>query len=302
MKVLIVEDDPGIRGLLETLVRTDGHEPLLAADGEEGFDVFQSGQPDLIISDLGMPRVNGLELLEKIRHLDRETYFVVMTGNGSEQLAARALDLRANNYLHKPVDMNELRALLKKCSHLLKRRRITSEVRRLVSQRETVVEIPNRLDIVPEIVDILLADVAHLYPREVILNMQLGLYELIVNAIEHGNLGVTFEEKSRILEKSPELFASLIETRAREPQYKERRAKATFIQHRDRCEWIIEDQGAGFDPDCVPSPLQEGMEGLCGRGIFLARLQFDDVNYHGKGNKVSAVRRIAEENQPATLS
>ena len=299
MKVLIVEDDPGVGLLLDTLVRDSGHEPLRATDGEEGFRVFRAESPDLVLSDISMPRHDGLHLLEQVRSVDSEAVFVVMTGIGSEQLATRALELRANNYLRKPVELKVLRGLLDKYARLQERRRISEEVKRLAVEKEIRIELPNRLELIPEVVSLLLSEVAHLFRREELLDLQLGLYELIVNAVEHGNLGIGFEEKRSLLAVSPQEWTSSIERRAKEERYRTRKVRVGFRQEDGRCEWVIEDMGEGFDPEAVPACFGEGIEELSGRGIFLAQLQFDELEFLDKGNRVRAVKYTSPANPQA---
>ena len=288
MKVLIVEDNSALRSFMDIAVRQCGHKTVLARDGEEGFQAFEKDKPDLILSDISMPRHNGLKLLERVRNQDHETIFVVMTGHGSEETARRALELRANNYLCKPVEFPVLRNLLQKYSRLTQRRRASEEVRALVVRRETCIEIPSRMDLVPDVVEMILSELSLVFPREEILDLQLGLYELIVNAIEHGNLELGFEEKQKLLESSPQDWMGVLEKRAGEERYRDRKVHITCRHERGTCEWVIEDEGRGFDPEAVPSCLGEGVEGLSGRGIFLARMQFDELSFLGRGNRVRA--------------
>ena len=84
MKVLIVEDDPDVRLLLQTLVADEGHTVEVAVDGAAGLDAFRQFRPDLVFSDIKMPRMDGLELLESIRTEDNDVLFVILTGFGSE--------------------------------------------------------------------------------------------------------------------------------------------------------------------------------------------------------------------------
>ena len=99
MKVVVIEDEPAVGYFLQEVVETLGHQCFLAPDGEAGLARFQEESPDLIFSDYQLPKVSGLDVLKKVREEDSGVIFILMTGHGSEEFAAAALRLQANNYL-----------------------------------------------------------------------------------------------------------------------------------------------------------------------------------------------------------
>ncbi|HOY66647.1 MAG TPA: ATP-binding protein [Candidatus Ozemobacteraceae bacterium] len=120
------------------------------------------------------------------------------------------------------------------------------------------------------------------------LGIRLGLIEIIRNAIEHGNLGITYDEKTAALDGDPSAFERLISERMADPSRKERHVDIRFQMDGAQCEWIISDEGAGFDWQSVPDPNDPAnLLSTHGRGILLTRLNFDAVSYFGRGNQVS---------------
>jgi two-component system KDP operon response regulator KdpE len=105
----VVDDDPAIRQALVRELALSGYEPLAAADGVEGQDLFARHRPDLVITDLAMPRADGLALLAAVRRQDA-TPVIVLSVRGEEEDKVRALDRGADDYVTKPFSLRELLA------------------------------------------------------------------------------------------------------------------------------------------------------------------------------------------------
>jgi DNA-binding response OmpR family regulator len=116
--VLVVEDDPAIlRGLADNL-RFEGYEVITASDGETGYRLQQERNPDLILLDLMLPRMNGLEFCRKLRGAGIQTPVLMLTARSEESDRVLGLDLGADDYMAKPFSVRELmarvRALLRR--------------------------------------------------------------------------------------------------------------------------------------------------------------------------------------------
>jgi len=109
LKVLIVDDEPPIRKLLRMGLGTEGYDILEAPNGKTALTLVEH-KPDLIILDLGLPDIEGHELLEKIRARNERVPIVVLSSRGEEAGKVMALDLGADDYITKPFGMNELLA------------------------------------------------------------------------------------------------------------------------------------------------------------------------------------------------
>ena len=110
--LLVVDDDPAIRELLARELSLAGYETVTAADGEEGRELFARHHPDLVVTDLAMPRAGGLALIAAVRRIDR-TPILVLSVRGEEEDKVRALDLGADDYVTKPFSLRELLARLR---------------------------------------------------------------------------------------------------------------------------------------------------------------------------------------------
>jgi two-component system, OmpR family, KDP operon response regulator KdpE len=108
-RILVVDDEPSIVRVIAANLRVRGYEVLTAASGETALTAADTQQPDCIVLDLGLPGIDGLEVLRRLRTWAR-TPVVILTAVGDERDKATALDLGANDYVTKPFDMAELLA------------------------------------------------------------------------------------------------------------------------------------------------------------------------------------------------
>jgi DNA-binding response OmpR family regulator len=119
-KVLVVEDDPGILRTVADNLRFEQYEVVTATEGETAYTLRQKEQPDLIILDLMLPRMSGLELCRKLRMEDVQVPVLMLTARGEEADRIRGLDMGGDDYVTKPFSVPELmarvRALLRRAS------------------------------------------------------------------------------------------------------------------------------------------------------------------------------------------
>ncbi len=107
-RVLLIDDDEMLLNLLQELMHKEGYEVLSTADGPQGVRIYKERRPDLVVLDLGLPTMNGLEVLRKIRTFDPQAKVVVVTGHATEESAEVALGLGAVKYLRKPIDISSM--------------------------------------------------------------------------------------------------------------------------------------------------------------------------------------------------
>lgn len=108
-KILVVDDQFGVRRLLFETFREDQHEVEMAANGAEALQLLIAFEPDLILMDMKMPGMNGIETLGQIRALNRRVGVIMMTAYGDSQNMEQANDLGILYYMGKPFDLFELR-------------------------------------------------------------------------------------------------------------------------------------------------------------------------------------------------
>ena len=108
-KVLIVDDEPNIREVVGLYLRRDGHTVVSATDGEEALEAFRESEPDLVVLDLMLPKISGLEVCRRMR-ADRRVPLIMLTARGEEEERIVGLSLGADDYVVKPFSPRELAA------------------------------------------------------------------------------------------------------------------------------------------------------------------------------------------------
>ena len=108
-KILVVDDEPQLTRVLRTGLKSRGYDVRAAADGLAGFEAFSDWHPDLVITDLAMPNVDGLELCRKLRAVS-QVPIIVLSAKGEEKTKVEALDIGADDFVTKPFGIDELLA------------------------------------------------------------------------------------------------------------------------------------------------------------------------------------------------
>ncbi|HET6277912.1 MAG TPA: sigma-54 dependent transcriptional regulator [Candidatus Polarisedimenticolia bacterium] len=150
-RILIADDEETARNSLGQILTDDGYQTYLAADGKEALRLVAQEAPDILLTDLRMPGMDGQEVLSRIRQGYPEVAVVVMTAHGTIRSAVRALREGAEDYLTKPIDVEELEHLLER---LLKRKRLADETRMLRERLDDKYRFENIIGRSPEMLEV----------------------------------------------------------------------------------------------------------------------------------------------------
>jgi len=133
LRVLVADDDPIVRLLVAAVLGELGHEPEVASNGFEAWQIFEEFHPDLVILDVDMPDIDGIEVCRRIRELDdrREVFVLFLTGRDRPETLELVLDAGADEFIAKPTTPEDLRARL-----IVARRRIAQDVARRHAEDE----------------------------------------------------------------------------------------------------------------------------------------------------------------------
>lgn len=294
MKVLVLEDSAAVRDLICSAVRAKGLDCHLVKDGRSAVEWFQAEKPSMAFIDLHIPGDDPLEVIKTLRRDNPALVIIAMTAFGSHDNAFRALRLGANDYLKKPFRGSEVSALVERFSTIITELDEERLLRSFMRTKSLEIEMGNDLSHPGLVARFLVDEAASFLPREEQLNVRLGLEELLMNAVEHGNLEISSDEKRQLLKENGSMRA-LFEERAKSPRFARRTVRVAAEMCGEVCEWTITDEGSGFDHGKLPDPTApEGIEELSGRGIFLARFQFTDLEFVGSGNIVRARKVLGE--------
>jgi two-component system KDP operon response regulator KdpE len=138
-RILIVDDEPQITRVLRTALSTQGYLLQIAANGVEGMEAVHNWKPDLVITDVSMPQMNGVELCREIRAIS-QIPIIVLSVRNHDPMKIEALDAGADDYVTKPFSIQELQARVRA---QLRRSSITSEeVEQIISVGDFLIDIP----------------------------------------------------------------------------------------------------------------------------------------------------------------
>jgi len=113
-EILLVDDEADIREVLEIALKDLGYDVLVAANGEQALEIFQTHSPPLVMTDIKMPSMNGIELLKHIKRENRECEVIMITGHGDMNLAIKSLKHAATDFITKPINVDALEISLKR--------------------------------------------------------------------------------------------------------------------------------------------------------------------------------------------
>ena len=289
-RVLVVEDSPTQASELRFLLEDAGFAVDLASDGIAALASLEKGLPNIIVTDLQMPRMDGLALVEAVRKGYPSVPVVLITAHGSEEIAARALRSGAASYVPKRFLGQDLAPVVRQIIAMAapdpdKERIIESleETRfrfALANDDSLVAPLIRRLEEVVR--EMGLCDETEL------IRVAVALREAIVNAIDHGNL----ELDSELRQDDERIYHRLADERRKLSPYRERRVQIDVGVTRTAATFTICDQGPGFDPSRLPDPTDPA--NLCrigGRGLLLIRTLMDEVSFNATGNQICLVKR-----------
>lgn len=294
MKILFVDDEPSIRELF-SLTFGNTYQIFIAKDGQEALELIENNSVDLIITDVSLPKMSGVDFIRTIRSKGNYTPFIIITGDSNIELAINTFRMGAIDFFLKPFRMSNLKSVIERFEsmHIIKDELVQSKDI-ILNEENTEYELEPKIRRVNYYVNMLMQKFSF-FPNiteEDKLALKVCLFELISNAIEHGTAGINYEEKKMILEKN-ENYYSIIEERCKN-QTKKVFVKVKYLPHQIKI--TIQDEGNGFDPNNIPNPIQSPNNLYSGRGLFLTKLNIDKLEFNDIGNEVTIIRNLKSNN------
>lgn len=288
--ILVVDDSPIEQHMAGRLLeRVGGWKTRYATDGLEALIALNGEQIDLIVSDLQMPRMNGLELLVEVRSRYPRVPLIVMTSRGSEMLAVQALQQGAAGYLPKSTLGEDLVSTAESVLSASGRERCHESLISCLTEHVLTFELTNGFELRPVMVGYLqdCAEQIGICDDRERTRIGIALEEALANAVIHGNLAISSELRGR----DDEAYQQLLDERRSDPRYGRRRVFVRAMFDRTCATFVIRDEGDGFDPTSLADPTDvENLLKASGRGVLLMRSFMDGVHYNERGNEVTLVK------------
>jgi CheY-like chemotaxis protein/anti-sigma regulatory factor (Ser/Thr protein kinase) len=289
--ILVVDDS-----LLEQkyvgriLAQHGGWRVVFGRNGEEALEAIAKSPPNLVLTAMNMPRMDGLTLVEKVREQFPLVPVVLMTGSGSERVAVAALKAGAADYVPKQALTHDLVPVLERVLSVGQAEYRRYRVLQGMTRRSSQFVLENDPALVPPLVSQFREDLIEMGLCDLTGATRAGiaLEEALLNAVYHGNLEVSSDLRAN----GDEAFHKLARERRELEPYAARRVRVAARLTVTTATFVIMDQGPGFDVSKVPDPTDPlFLERPSGRGVLLMRTFMDEVRYNSTGNRVTLVKR-----------
>lgn len=290
-RILVVDDSPVDGRLAGRLLERglDG-EVSYAENGQVALELIAQQLPDLVLTDLQMPELDGLQLVEALKQQYPALPVILMTAAGSEEIAVRALALGAASYVPKKLLAKELADVAARVLSMAREQQTQSSVMERQRRWDTEFVLENNLPLILALSELLKDNFKQMKICDPSQSLRVGiaLEEALLNAYYHGNLEVS----SKLREEDYQSYYDLATARTQLSPYRERRIHVTARLSPEEGTFIIRDEGPGFDPGSLPDPTDpEYLERPHGRGLMLMRTFMNEISYNAKGNEVRLVKR-----------
>jgi len=288
--VLVVEDSSASRRAVgELLAALKDVKVTYAPDGREGLAAVARAAPSVILTDLVMPDMGGLELIQEVRAGYPHIPVILMTAFGSEEVAMQALRAGAANYIPKKHLARDLAPTLRQVLALNAMSRERRRILRCMVRRESAFILESDPELIMPLLKLLHEEIEGMGIGDPTgrLQVEVALQEALCNALFHGNLEVSSDLRQGDGDEFDVLAA---ERRGLEP-YCSRRIKVHVQLDREAARFVVGDDGPGYDTALFDRPVQpEDLNRLGGRGLLLIRTFMDHVSFNKTGSQIAMVK------------
>ncbi len=299
MTTILVVDDLVTDRLLAggLLQKHGGWNVIFAVNGQDALQQLELHIPDIVLTDMMMPVMNGLELAEAVKREFPLIPVILMTSKGSEDVAVQALKRGASNYVSKRRLSQDLLEIVEQVLLVSKDQLSQARLLNRVTHSEFTVTLENDLTLLQQLVVYIQQQLKmlHIFAESERIRIGVALEEALLNAFYHGNLEVS----SKLREDDYDEYYALAKSRCTQEPYSNRKIVVHCKFDPEAVCVTITDEGPGFDPSLLPDPRDpENLERPSGRGLLLMRTFLDEVEYNSKGNQVRMLkRRVSAEEE-----
>lgn len=286
--ILVVDDSAVDRRLVGAILeQVEDWTVSYAENGRQALEKIEATRVDVVVTDLQMPEMDGLELVRALVGRIPTIPIVLITSNGSEKIAIEALKAGAASYSPKGAIKEDLVPTLRSVLAVALEQERQERVLRRRVRFAMDFELENDNSLIGPLVEHLQQQLTG-WDEADRLRIGIALDETLVNAMYHGNL----EVGSDLRQDDEREYYRTIEARAKEFPYCDRRLR---VQAEFGLDWLrveVADEGPGFDPSTLPDPTDpENLDRVSGRGLLLIRTFMDEVTFGERGNRITLFKR-----------
>jgi len=294
--LLVVEDNPTTLHLLTRILEDEGYIVTQAKNGLEAMNELKNREEDfdVIILDRMMPMMDGMEVTRKILSDSKLKHIPIVMQTAADQPEQISEGIKAGvfYYLTKPVERSTLLSVVSSAVKEVRQRRVLRQEMLRHRLSFGLIEVLKGSCRTLEEAESLASFLANCFPDSD--RALTGISELLVNGVEHGNLGISYDDKTRLMDEN--MWRQEVERRLQLPEYADKKLTVIFEKKDDTYYLQVTDQGEGFNwksfLEFDPSRASHNH----GRGIAMANMiAFDRLVYNEKGNQVTAIMKAKDE-------
>ncbi len=288
--VLVVEDNPAALHLVASILEKEQYAVTRAVNGLEAMQILEE-QPadfDVILLDRMMPVMDGMEVTRKIQADSRLRFIpiIMLTAADKPDEISEGIKAGVFYYLTKPIERKTLLSILSSAVKEVKHRKaLQIEMRRHRMSFGLIQVLKSNYRTLDE-AESMSSFLANCFPDPE--RALTGVSELLINAVEHGNLGINYDDKTELMDRND--WRQEVERRLEAPEYRDRQVTVIFERKNDTYYLQITDQGEGFNWKGYMKFDPSRATHNHGRGIAMANMiAFDRLLYNEQGNQVTAI-------------
>ncbi len=300
-KVLLVEDSPTQAVEITMLLEQAEHQVRHVTNGKLGLQLLESESLDVVVTDLEMPELNGLELVQAMRLDFAHVPAILVTGQGSESLAAEALQKGAAGYVPKTRMQDLLNDTITDVLGVIRSDASYSKLIATLTKNVFVFEMPNDPELVSPLVGLLMQVVSgmKLLGGMELVRLGVAVEHAVYNGMFRGNLELRRDEtpcpRAAIYDQATN---AVVEARKKESPYKDRTVHVEAIASEHAIRIVVRDQGPGFDTSRIPEAGDPAiLDSEQGQGLVLMTSFVDQLLFNEKGNEVTLIKRCSNESR-----
>ncbi len=299
--ILIADDNPVDRALLEGILKNQTQPPWrveAVASAQEAIDRVRLGidsassknpatRPAILVTDLQMPGINGLELIAQVKKIDPELPILLITNGDNVDIAMSALRAGATSFSPKSSLATDLVTTIKQVLEVAQRMRYTHSQSFCAVPDHQAFVLENESSLIGPTIENLQSGLPS-WSHSDRLQIGMAIEEALTNAMHHGNLEVC--SKLREGDTDSEYYQKIAE-RKQQLKFRARKVRVEAEFSDEHICIQISDEGGGFDPASVPDPrCSENLHRVSGRGLLLIRSFMDQVAHNAVGNQITMTK------------
>ncbi|MDH4199079.1 MAG: response regulator [Spirochaetia bacterium] len=289
--VLVIDEDATMQGVMTDLL---GEQMSIqfAKNYAEALKFFE--ETDLIISETNIRDMDVIEMIKKIKHQKPNVFIVIITSRRDMHLAVEVMRHGAIDYILKPFSIDEIANLVEKYLFFAVNKQSDYDLLDIIAEESRTFILPTNIHVVSPFVYEFIEMIKRFQgiSKNDIFSIRLVIYEMLINAIEHGNLELNYETKKNLLNTGIN-YIEYLDSLSQIAPYKDRRVEISYHYCRDNISFKIKDEGRGFDVKKFENrDIKNDLLALHGRGIIISKFNMDEMTYNESGNEVLLKKRI----------